>query len=711
MTDKTIKLNEASLEGIESSLIEFLERDASPFKGYNFRTGALSGFIRIMKFVVRNLSFQLNQTVSEIFMDTATLEDSIYSLMQNFNYLPILKRPAMRNLYTTLDLLDITYTPQAGSSFKFFWNTGSYNTDANFIPTFRDKWQESFYSDASLTAFQEKNLFYSVMERYTDSTQDYLFSTGRIYQAEWDAIEETVDLTTFTQTLELKDSASEYYGDDIITDSIRVFVKKNGTSIWREYKNLRKGFFDDSLYTYNLKYLPSSGISAQFGIDNLSRSMENGDVIRVFFAVTAGNEINDKVGVSTLTNADFVDASIREIMTDGTVKEIFASATSGGSTIVSPTGHGSAFSASIVDGSGDSALFDNGTAKQSLESIKLSAPLFRTTQGRAVTEDDYNYILGMKFSEYKGINAWSGAKEFIDIESLMIEAMTTHLTQVGSTWSGTETNMLDAMKEIHQREFKEGKLSVDTIDSLSISSGKYRRDFGFVYYTMFGDGFEFMGDNSNISEIVEYLDEFKILTIYYRYVQPIFVLLKPSFTITLNPSYAKTFSSYDLRWMIYDYINARVDFENDFDMNDLRSYILSQKEIEGVDIMTYTTKIKLKNPSTVGEDIYCRVFTRFSGNINAKIKVWRSGVYTEVCDITTANGKVSLAGAIQNDSTANLDYGMLKFKNYSDSSSLPYFTDDVFYIDDIQLVGNKINVAREAVVGCESVEDINLIVE
>ena len=709
MTDR-IKINEADLTLIEKNLIEYLNSDSSSFKGYNFKAGPLSGFIRVCKFVIRNLAFQLNKTVEEIFMDTALLEDSIYSLIKNFNYIPQLKTPAKKYLKMKFDIGSMGYTPQTNSTFKVFWNTGKYTSDYRFIPTFRDKWQDDYYTNVSVTDFQEQNMFYAYMTRYNNGGEDYLHSTMDVYQADWKYTEETIDIGTFEQLVELK-NGSEYWADKMIPETIRVFVKETDT-YWYEYKDIQLGYFDSNLRTYRKVFDKDNGISIQFGIDHLSRTLLDTETVRVFYAVTEGDEINDEQGDNEFTNESFYDVQIYEVKSDSSQTLVFSSSSSAGVApfTVQPSGTDSYFTAELLDSSNTLTTFDNGVEKQSLESIKISAPLFRVTQGRGVSENDYNYLLSQKFTEYKGIKAWGGHREFYDIEDLQKEKMDLYLTKAGTVYSGTEAEMLQVINAVQSEQYKNGILTIDDVDIESIESGNKRRDLGFVYYTLFDDQFQFVGTALNRDEIVQYLDQYKILTIYFKYMNPIFTFIKPKITITLNPAYAKTFSLYDMKLNIYNWINSDVSFDRDLDLKELNSYLLSFDSINAVDSIQYTGKIKIKNVDTYADDlIYARTFTRFSGDLNNPIKAWRSGIYTTIATITTSGGSCSINGYTDDNFTSNIRKGLLRFKNYDGSNE--FFTDSVFYIDDIEFSSFKLIGRRENVIGCESIDDIELTVE
>mgnify|MGYP001166074311 CR=1 FL=1 len=678
-----IRLNEADLDLIESNLISYLN-SVPEFSTYNFKSGSLAIFIRVAKFVIRNLAYQLNKTVEEIFLDTASLEESIYSLIENFNFIPEMRRPAKKYLKINYDL--DTYTPLANSQFKMFFNNVKYTDEYQIIPTLRDKWQQSSYTDVDANAFLNQNMFYCQLEKIGNTLQ----ATIPVYQATWNVVESVVDILTFTQEVELKDISSVYYNDKVIKDSIRVFVKETDGS-WYEYYSLREGNFDEDLRSYNLKFNATTGLSIQFDIDHLSRTILDTETIRVFFATTEGDEINDTQGNNEFEMTDFHDFQVFEVQTDGTEVLIAEYNYDSVTPVISPTNLSDLISAELVDGEGTLSFFDNGVERQSLESIKINAPLFRTTQGRAVTESDYNVLLKNKFSEYRDIRAWGGQREYIDIEDMIDDAI--------ATYGDAKT----AIKYVLSVLYTGGTLSIDDVDYTSIESGTYRRDLGFVYYSFYDDGFNFVNSSENTDEIIKYLDRYKILTIYFKYRNPVFNLLKPKIKLTLNPSYASEFSLFDTKTLIKNWVNEKSKTQTRIDLQDMFSMLLAMDEVDVVDSISSTSKIKYFHEA--GENTV-RVFNRFLGNQNCQMKVWIGNELTTIANLTTNSAdEVLIDGIVAGK--VNPRIGAFQFE----SAILTPYEDKVIYIDNLKLSGLKINQLRESVVGIERISDIELIVE
>jgi len=738
-----VPINESDFDKIQANMKTFLSRPGSTFENYGFSAGVMKGLIDFGSYVVHYMSYQLNKSIEEIFADTALLEDSIYSLMNNFNYIPKLKTPAKRYLKIEYDLTGITYN--TGSTFKLFVNNIAYTNTLNMITTLRDKWQDEYYTNASSTAYVSQNLSYHYMNHYTDSG-NYLKAIVPAYQAEW-VNQEIAIGSSYDQYTWLQNSSSIKYGDKSVVDSLRVFVKEGGFT-WYEYKNLKRGLFDDNKRAFNIVYDKDNGIKVEFGIDNFSRELADGETLRMYYPVTDGEDASEATGATSFVNTDVDDIQIVEITADGDIKIIYESNNNGINTsvanITTPlsdaqgTTAGFAVSGSLTAGqiyassklelslqdeNSVPAYMDNGSDRQSTESIKKSMTLFFSTQGRAVTETDYNAILRSKFTEFKDIRVWGGNREFIDNDVLIQGETETGLTEFddsGTTkYKGTLTELKSVFNEILRKRYISNTLTVENVQYTDITSGKYTRDVGHIYYSFYDEGFRFVDSDANQEEITGYLDDFKILTLYFRYFNPNFTLIKPKITLKLKAAYYKSFDIGTMRGNIRDYVNDMSKFDAKFDIADLTAHLLTYDSVELVKNVSYSAKLKVRNSydandSTAARDnyIYIRTYTPITQDLNSTIAT--SHTLTSVGDVVYIDG--SEAGTI-NKISGNIRIRNFNVTSEGSSSSTtddlgsPFFTDSEFYIDDVSFSGNVIYSAKENVVGIENVTDIVLTLE
>ena len=74
---------------LENALIDFFKNNPdSPFRDYNHDGAGMKNVRKIPVYILHMLSFYLNMGISENYISRAILEDSIYKLIANFNFIP-----------------------------------------------------------------------------------------------------------------------------------------------------------------------------------------------------------------------------------------------------------------------------------------------------------------------------------------------------------------------------------------------------------------------------------------------------------------------------------------------------------------------------------------------------------------------------------------------------------------------------------------------
>jgi len=640
-----LKINESDYSLARKNLRTFLERSGSPFENYNFSTSILSGLLDFGAYLIHFLSYQMNKSIEEIFLDTATLEDNVYSILKNYSYIPKLRKPAstflrvryFRNyILTRLTVADETgfslsetitgstsgatgvihsfdavnhyiyvrsqsgtfstetitgstsgatqtvtlvYELASGDSnidtnlgdesetFELNFNEGKYDDSGNylFIPTYRDKWQSDYYDDASVNDFAQQNIANFEMLPYQDTTNHirYLQSKIPVYQAAWSSYEETV-ASDFDGEILLIDSNGNSYEDKVIIDTIDVRVKEGST--WYEYHDIRTGIFDENQRNYVLEFDPTEttgGVKIKFNTQYISKTQSVGNVIRIFFAYTEGDDINEVSGNNTWTDASFLDdVTIVKTSTDPDTTILDSSDYA---TIVS-VGTSSYVSGALLDSLNDDATadyFDNGTERQTLASIKETAPAYYSTQGRAVTENDYNVILQSYFTEFSDIVAWGGEREFLDVEDIVSD----EFDDLGIT-SANILQVLTIVYNTLQRVHTESDLTIESVSTTDIDAGKYIRDVGHVYFSAYYPNYTFL-ESDDVSIIKSYLDNYKFHSIFLKYKTPTFTELKLTMSLDIEQAYIKTTSAVYLKQKILDYFEENSGYNFSFNSDSL----------------------------------------------------------------------------------------------------------------------------------------------
>lgn len=778
-SNRQILINEADFDLIKSNLKKFLNEDPkSPFyqKNYNYESSALSGILDTCAYLIHHLSYTLNKNISEMFMDTVTIEDNIYSLLNNYNYTPQLKRPAntfmkiryFRCTYITLTMASVagftvgdtvtgsgsgatgtihkidtvnlllylidtgfpvfaapenitngtvtracttvTTDKEAADENKDFiisWNKAKYTDDFYIIPTFRDKIQESYYDDANVNDFYDKNIISYQIEPYVEGYYRYLQVMLSVYQADWTSQEQTIDANFVTSPkIRLDDSLGDSYNDKVIIDSIRVFVDEGGAGTWIEYNDIKRGIVNESQTQFNggkifsTKYVPDDGVYVNFNISYISRNLVVGDKVRVYYAVTEGDEINEISGTNEFTNEDFQNITIID-NTDPLLPISIFDSNNYGAVIASGTED--YYDASLImDDDVNAALdvLDNGQERQDLESIQETAPLYYSTQGRAVTENDYNAIFRTHFSEYLDVLCWGGDREFLDVENIMTTAITWHFTTYG-VYPTTALQLATTLKYAQELYYTEGELSIDTVASAGIETGKYIKDVGHVYFTLINQNFRFVDDSGTIDQIKLFFDQYKVLTLFMKYMPPTILFLQPTYTCKVSPEYAGSIDVNDIKQQLFDDFNNESKFNRVVYFSDINDILRGYDEIDSIISYNYNAKVKIKNSDDADDWIYVRTYTKFSGDISTTLET-DSGNFT----FETIGTDVKISGL--SVGTCNPDLGLIKFRN-RDGGGSQFFTDSYFYIEDISFTGFKINSVKDCFLSFESKSDITIV--
>lgn len=772
-----LQINEADFSLCKKNLRSFLERTGSPFETYNFAPGGLNGLLDFGSHLIHHLAYTMNKSIEEIFLDTVTLEENVYSLLKNYNYVPKLRKSAnsflraryFRNyilqrltvadetsfqvaetitgetsgatatitsfdavnhyiyirsitgIFQTLETItggtsSATQTITAivtndfvddaldandaddTASFEFRFNEMKYDDSGNYliIPTYRDRVQSAYYDSSNANDFLTTNITTYEMTPYVDSTNGirYLQAKLPVYQAAWAVNEETVT-ATFQGEILLSDSDDVSYEDKVIVDTIKVYVKEGST--WYEYSDIRTGIFDENQRNYVLEYDPTTttgGVKIKFNTQYVSRTLDVGDIIRVFFAYTEGDDINDVSGNNTWEDASvFNDVTIVKTSVSPTVTILDSSDYA---TTVS-TGTSTYLTSALVDSMDDDATadyLDNGTARQTIESLKATAPGHYSTQGRCVTENDYNIVLRAYFSEFDDIYAWGGEREFLDIEDIVDE----EFTDLGVT-SATQTQVRSIIYNVLKRANTESQVAIESISTSDIDAGKYLRDKGHVYFSAYYPNYTFIND-ADVDIIKAYIDNKKFHSIFLKYKTPTFTELKLSMNLEVANAY-KNVSAITLKQRIYDYITEKSAFGYVFKADDLRDHIRAYDEITSVNELTFYADLRAKRDNST-QDVYVRCYTGIE-DLNTSIVFDDTGTTTKT--ITSSGGYVYIDST--QVGTINTTLGLIRLNyNFDSTYGISYTS---FTIQDIEFTGTKkVTGAKDNVVCIRNITDISL---
>ena len=139
MANTNIKLVGLDFETLKSNFKEYLKRSDSPFKDIDYEGSNINQLLDIFAYNTYLNSFYLNMVASEMFLDSATLRDSVVSHAKELNYIPRSYRSAEADISFTVtpstsisSLLlpkGTTFTTKIGS------NNFTFSTADNLVAT------------------------------------------------------------------------------------------------------------------------------------------------------------------------------------------------------------------------------------------------------------------------------------------------------------------------------------------------------------------------------------------------------------------------------------------------------------------------------------------------------------------------------------------------------------------------------------------------
>jgi hypothetical protein len=275
-----------------------------------------------------------------------------------------------------------------------------------------------------------------------------------------------------------------------------------GTENWKPINLLD---LNDSGNNYYIDYF--SDMSIKFDNGQVFNKPAEDDRIRAIYLVTNGVTNNGATGTITL------DDAVNNSLVD----------------ITNPS----------------SNVLINGLAEETTTAIKNRASGYFSTQGRAVTQSDFDNLL-QKFSAYdtfEDATAWSGHLEFIDTNN-------------------------------------------------DIQETSAFKDLGHVYLSAIKTGYSYLS-NAEKKALVDFFNDKKFVTIFMRFLHPNIIDVIPSISVkyksTVLPGFASTLIA-----DINTYLDGLEGFSKTFNKSNLDNFVDTQ---DNVDYMssTYTTQVTIKS--------------------------------------------------------------------------------------------------------------------
>lgn len=443
-----LKVSELDFDTIKSNFKAFLKgQDA--FKDYNFEGSSLSILLDVLAYNTHYMSFYANMIANEMFLDTATLRESIVSRAKMLGYTPRSRKASVSyvNIITYVNIVSGTTPPSTLTLDKYAQFTSSVNDVQYQFVTLENKVLN--YSEAYSTGTKWAYVLNNV-DIYQGHIVDYAFNVSNPYSTDYYSPNNRFIIPSSivdVDTLVVKVQDSDSVLTTTLFEKADMLVDKNADSTIY-WLNETENFY------YELKF----GDGVTFG-----KALQTGNVIKCTYLTTSGSEANgcktfyssthgfsgwpsglvlEGISVSSTPSAFIsltlsqdhvsnfrVGEEITGADTGSKGKVISWNSTSKVLTIVPIAGYSSSFKyvktssgylgESVVAPSTatgvitmiarETSVSGGGAERESDDSIRLLAPLSYQTQNRCVTIKDYETFIKKQFySTVRSIKVWSG---------------------------------------------------------------------------------------------------------------------------------------------------------------------------------------------------------------------------------------------------------------------------------------------------------------
>ncbi len=339
----SVNLTSLDFADYKSSLIAYLQTQ-SVFQDYNFNASNINVLLDILSYNTYLNSFYLNMIGSEMFLDTATLRDSVVLKAKELNYLPKSFRSSAANVNLIISGIGTGVSLIAipkGTSFTGKIGSNNY----------------TFSTDTAITVTGTGNTFY--VNNITIREGTYITDTFVVQAV----------ATTDRQNFILSNPT-------IDTSSLTVTsLENNGSNVIPYILSSTILDVTETTPVFFLQGADNNSYQIVFGDDIIGRRPADNAVILANYRTTNGQLPN---GITTFN-------------INGTI-----------------AGSSSVIVATATDANGNVIPSSGGDVGEDIESIRQYAPKFYASQDRAVTVSDYETLLKITFPEIQSIAVYGG---------------------------------------------------------------------------------------------------------------------------------------------------------------------------------------------------------------------------------------------------------------------------------------------------------------
>lgn len=265
MANTNLKLVGLDFDSIKSNLKEYLKRSESPFSDVDYEGSNISSLLDVLSYNTYLNSFYLNMVASEMFLDSATLRDSVISHAKELNYVPRSFKSAQATVSFTLtpsSSIDTLLVPK-GTSFTTKIGSNNYNFTTDTSAVFFANSSGVFNIDLTLyegnyvvdtfiysTSNSEQRFVLSNPTVDTRSITVLVLENGGANTYTYTKASSLLDLTANSQSYFIQAAENSQYevlfGDDVLGRR-----PQNGSTIVAEYR-ICNGELPNGAYNFYL---------------------------------------------------------------------------------------------------------------------------------------------------------------------------------------------------------------------------------------------------------------------------------------------------------------------------------------------------------------------------------------------------------------------------------------------------------------------------
>ena len=345
------KFTNLDFDQIKAQIRSYL-RANSNFTDFDFEGSNMSVLIDILAYNTYISAFNSNMVVNESFLDSATLRENVVSLARNIGYVPRSRKSAEAII---------------NFDFKFNGNSNSVKLRKGLVcvgAKNNTSYTFSIPEDITITSPIDEGSNILVNPPRTAKFRNITVYQGTLLKK----------FFTVNASLDQKFILDNSFID---TASIRVFVRKSGSSSGLEYSKVDNIInLDAKSNIYLIQEIKDEKYELIFGDGLFGKKLDNGDVIEVSYIITDGKEGND--GKFFSFSGDAVDDADSPL-----------------SSSITPT------ISTVQTAKGGGEIED-------IDSIKYIAPRVYSSQYRAVTARDYEGIIQSVFPDAESVSVIGG---------------------------------------------------------------------------------------------------------------------------------------------------------------------------------------------------------------------------------------------------------------------------------------------------------------